>query len=96
MQYLLISAIALTLYDYLLMFDDEVRRVNLNARAPVNVLTCPFKDPLCLERPQDMELVPLSHGVGAWRADEQMNGQSFIYTFWCVIRVTSPAISRDL
>lgn len=30
-QYLLISAIALTLYDYLLMFDDEVRRENLNA-----------------------------------------------------------------
>jgi len=32
----MIGGIALTLYDYMLMFDDEVRRQNLTPFAPVS------------------------------------------------------------
>ena len=44
MQYLLISAMALTvtLYDYLLLFDDEVGRGGLNICPSIEVLTHPF------------------------------------------------------
>ena len=37
MQYLLVGAIVLTLYDYLLMFDDEVGSENVNSRTSTNV-----------------------------------------------------------
>ena len=53
----MISIIALTLYDYLLSFDDEVRRQSSGLFTPaLHVL---LQDSIRLEGPQVMGFVPL-------------------------------------
>ena len=53
----MISIITLTLYDYLLVFDDEVRRQSPGPSAPA--LHALLRDSVCLEGPQVMGFVPL-------------------------------------
>ena len=53
----MISIISLTLYDYLLAFDDEVRRQSPGPSAPA--LHALLRDSVCLEGPQVVGFVPL-------------------------------------
>ena len=55
---MLISAIPLTLYDYLLTLDDEVRQYSSNPFASP-LLHILLQDSVCVERPQDVGFVSL-------------------------------------
>lgn len=79
---------ALVVYDYFLMFDDEVGQLN-PAITTFDLWRFPLKDSTRLERSQVLVSV-LSFMKSTRIANELVNGQCFAYTSWCVLCIATP------
>ena len=83
-QYLMVSGIAVALYDWMLIFDDEVRRRKFNPFRP-GLLTCPPQRSGTFGEVARRGVRSVVCADCKKRADQRIPQQSSTFTSWCVL-----------